>query len=94
MNSDYIFTLCRVRDGKVYGDTFTTLAAAREALAAYNAERENVKRRNRNRQLAHSKAYNRAKSAYERSAVLSVKLKRERVPAELMLVGKPIPADA
>lgn len=87
-NSNY--TLVRTKSGKPYGDGFDSLEAAREALNAYNAKRSAIKRRNHRRQVAYSDAMDSARKTgnkFVTNLLAKAGYKRERVPAELMLVG-------
>ena len=89
----YTYTLVRTRNGKPYGDGFATLEAAREALSAYNAERDAIKRRNHRRQVAYSDAVDTARKTgnlFASNLLAKAGYRRERVPGELMLVGNPI----
>ena len=90
MDTNYIYTLCRTKSGKQYGDSFDNIEAAREALAAYNGERDAIKRRNHRRQVAYSDAVDTARKTgnkFVSNLLAKAGYKRERVPAELMLVG-------
>lgn len=97
METNYIYTLVRTRSGKQYGDSFDTLETAREAFNAYNAERDAIKRRNHRRQVAYSDAVDTARKTGNKTVanlLAKAGYRRERVPAELTLIGTLITANA
>ena len=63
------------------------LDSARLALSIYNSRRDAIKQNNVDRQVAWSRGYNAARDKDERTAWMAHKPRKERVPAEAMLVG-------
>lgn len=70
--------------GKVQ-EVFATLEQARDAMKKNNAARATLKRCNVDRQVAWSRGYNAARTAFERERWNNNKPKRDRLPSELFI---------